>query len=256
MSRKQKAESRKQPVCLLPSAYCLLPTAYWKRGLTFVELLMAATLFSILMVGLSTHLRGGILAWRRVQVMVDELQRVRVALERLTQDLANALVLDSRADAIPKTLFAADTLQFLTTQPSPIPAASADWRGPATGGIGGAGAHQAASRIWVVTYRLDDGTQPSALLRSAQTVRAARASLETRTDTLLANVKRLAIRYGYLSNTAAPGIEWRTTWDDPAQLPKLLELTIELERPSALPRQIRRVVVIPQGILKSVEEAG
>jgi type II secretion system protein J len=217
--------------------------------LTFVELLMAATLFSILMVGLSAHLRGGILAWRRAQVMVDELQRVRVALERLTQDLANAVLVDSRADATPKTLFAADALQFLTTQPPPGLSA-------VPSGTGQAGAHQAASRIWVVTYRLDDGIQPSALLRSAQTVRAARASLEARTDTLLANVKRLAIRYGYLSNTAAPGVEWRATWDDPAQLPKLLELTIELERPSALPRQIRRVVVIPQGILKSVEETG
>ena len=85
-------------------------------GFTLVELLLAATLISILFVGLGAHLRGGIIVWRRTTQTGEQLQRRRVAFTRLERDLANAIRYDDRGTAygaalglLPPTRFSADT---------------------------------------------------------------------------------------------------------------------------------------------------
>ena len=201
-------------------------------GLTFVELLMAATIFSILMVGLSTHLRGGIVAWRRATVTIDELQQRRMALERLTQDLANGVVVETRPDS--PVAFGPEALAFYTVQPV-------------------RGMSQDNARVWLVTYHLQQTAETKALVRQAQTIRQAQARLEPQTTQLLAHVERLTIRYGSLPEGNEPQIVWRTSWDDRSQFPQLLEMTVELNGPPILPRTIRAVVVAPSGSLKLTE---
>ena len=124
-------------------------------GLTFIELLMAMTIASLMFVGLSAHLRGGILAWRRTMTALDAMAATRALLERCARDLAQTARCDPPAETPP-----------------------------------------------------------------------------------------LSFRYGYLADDNAPQIVWRSTWDDPAQQPRLVEMTIE-----AVSARVRRVVVIPQGVL-------
>ncbi len=61
-----------------------------ENGFTFVELLIAATIMSVLFVGLGSHLRGGILVWRRATATAETVQRERVGFDRMERDLANA----------------------------------------------------------------------------------------------------------------------------------------------------------------------
>ena len=68
-------------------------------GFTLVELLIAATMMSVLFIGLGSHLRGGIAVWRQTTQRVDALQRERVALDRLERDLANSVIYDQRDTA-------------------------------------------------------------------------------------------------------------------------------------------------------------
>src|SRR3989338_7951880 len=68
-------------------------------GFTLVELLIAATMMSVLFIGLGGHLRGGIIVWRQTTQRVDALQRERVTFDRLERDLANGIVYDARDEA-------------------------------------------------------------------------------------------------------------------------------------------------------------
>lgn len=67
--------------------------------MTFVELLMAVSIAAILWTGLSTHLRGGITAWRRVIAATDELARSRAFLDQCARELAQSIRCDLPAEA-------------------------------------------------------------------------------------------------------------------------------------------------------------
>ena len=232
-------------------------------GLTFVELLMAATIFSILMVGFSAHLRGGLVAWHRATTTLETLQRQRVVVERLTQDLANAVIIDPRPGATPSVVFGADTLQFYTVQPVRGPAQIFVLEGgpsptPSTAPLHAtAGAH-----VLFVSYRMVEGAEGSALVRVAQPVREAQQGPpvlpeDTRPYQLASGIASLHIRYAYLSTGISPGpiptvsgsqaLEWHDTWSDATQLPKLVELTIQ--RRGAAP--LRYAFLLPAGVLVS-----
>src|SRR3989338_7112977 len=76
-----------------------IPHSELPHGFTLVELLIAATMMSVLFIGLGGHLRGGIEVWRQTTQRVDALQRQRVTLDRLERDLANGIVYDARDEA-------------------------------------------------------------------------------------------------------------------------------------------------------------
>lgn len=209
-----------------------------RRGLTFVELLMAVTMFSILIVGVFAHLQAGVLAWRRSTSTIEHLQRTRVALDRLGQDLANAVVFDPSGTWEPQHAFEGARLQFYTVRPE------------------GMGA-QPGGAVWFVTYTRSEDAETAALTRSAQTVQQAKANFQPTPARLVAPMTKFAIRYGYQgSQEPSSTIVWDPTWDGtPAELPKLVEVTIEFDAGVVSPREVRHVFVIPSGILKTVEAA-
>ena len=109
--------------CSQPRALSPEPSA--PSGFTFVELLIAATMISVLIVGLAAHLRGGIIVWQRATQTTEALQRQRVALGRLERELANAIVYDerdaaygSREGQLPSPEFGAHDLRWFTVVPS------------------------------------------------------------------------------------------------------------------------------------------
>ena len=205
------------------------------HGFTFVELLMAATVFAILMAGFTAHLRGGVVAWRRTTAMVEELQRLRVALDQVTSDLTNASVVDPRPEATPVVRFDHESLQFYTLRPSPTASAT-------------------GAQIWFVTYARTTDPQRPALVRSLQTIRQAKAGLLPEPQRLLAPVERLSLRYGHQVGEDPGQIEWQEAWTDLTQVPKLVEVTIELGGRPAISSRVRRVVIVPSGSLVPAEE--
>lgn len=209
-------------------------------ALTFVELLMAATMFSILAVGFSAHLRGGVLAWRRATSTLERLQEIRVAYDRLGSDLTNAIVFDPSGVWQPEMAFGTDVLRFYTVQRR--------WREGRQGGT-----------VDVVRYALDADRDGQALSRSVQSVQAAAADEPIQADRLLGGVASWRVRYGYAADTVGEGatapVVWREEWDHAAAaLPKLIEITIELADRTAGISSIRRVVMLPQGRLGTTSD--
>jgi len=214
-------------------------------GLTLVELLMAATVFSILLMGLSPHLRGSVMVWRQTTSTAEQLQHTRVAFDRLGQDLSNAFLFDPTGSWTPPPLFAADRLQFYTVRPS--------WAVP-----------KPSDQIWFVTYELsqtDEGT--TALLRSAQTVREVASSLSGTSAEALAPLEGWSIRYGYVPEEVEPeegagpppSLQWLAGWNDLTHLPKLVEVSATFGEGSAFLREIRQIFIIPSGSVQPSEES-
>ncbi len=206
-----------------------------RQGLTFVELLIAGAIFAILLVGLSAHLRGNVMAWHRATTTVEQLQQVRVALERWEADLAGGLVFDPGGAWMPQQTFDSTRVQWYVVRP-------------------GQAGSSATGRVWFVTYELQPDGQGMALTRSSQTVAQAASTIAAVPERLLRDVQSLVIRYGSVASSAESAgqpqtITWTSSWTDLTQTPRLIEVTLELGSHWAITRQLRQVFVIPSGSL-------
>lgn len=197
------------------------------RGFTFVELLLAATMLSVLFVGLGAHLRSGVLVWHKTSTALEALQRHRVALDRLGNDVANAVLFaDAAVDApLPVQEFGQTELRLLS---------AARGYGPR------------APSLRYVTYRCGDEEAGTGLWRTSLTLAQARMNETPEPQRLLEGCTELRLRYGY---AGAEGIEWRDGWPSPDQLPQLIEA--ELAFGEAAP--LRHVLTIPSGTLQPAE---
>ncbi|MBI1992243.1 MAG: hypothetical protein HYY90_03410 [Candidatus Omnitrophica bacterium] len=203
-----------------------------------MELLIAATMISILFVGLGTHLRGGLTVWQRATASGEALQRQRIAFDGLERDLANAIVYDDRSAAygdgnglLPRPRFETAALKFFTVSVT---------------------RRRQPSTVRVVTYTCEsiDGTK--GLWRTSQLVGEARArSSPSEPKLVLPDCEELSFRYAYRPTPEADtwqALEWRPAWpDEPAGLPRLPQLIETSLRVSG--HQIRRVFAVPSGLL-------
>jgi len=225
-----------------------IPNSALQRGFTFVELMIAATMMSVLFVGLGSHLQGGLTVWHRARTMSDTLQYQRVATDRLERDMANAIVLDARPDAyggasgqLPLPSFGVAQLRFFTVSSS--------------------GARQPAT-VRFVTYTCDEHAGATGLWRTSQSVGEARArSPEPTPQLLLPDCETLAFQYAYLPSPpteqppqrqAPQELIWESTWPDdahqPLRLPRLVEVSIR-----AAGHEVRHLCAIPTGVFGQTE---
>jgi type II secretory pathway pseudopilin PulG len=203
----------------------------WRTGFTFVELLIAATMMSVLFVGLGAHLRGGLTVWQQATLRGEALQRQRAAFDRFDRDLANTFVYDGRDGAygadpgkLPPPRFGEDALTLFTVDRLP-------------GGL---------SAVRIVTYRCEEREGTPGLWRTSQSVGEARAKLEPAAELLLEGCSALSLRYAQ-PGTGDPGtLEWGVPDGTGAlTLPRLIRVSLELSSGA----QLSRVCAVPSGTL-------
>ena len=199
-------------------------------GFTLVELLIAATMMSVLFIGLGSHLRAGISVWRLTTQRVDALQRERIALDRLERDLANSVLYDQRDDAygseegkLPPPQFGATSLAWYTVSPT-----------------------TQRPSVRFVTYACEPREDTTSLWRTSQSVGEARAKREPSKELLLPGCESLRVRYAYEPPAVSEALDWRETWLFSKELPRLMEVTVRMSSG----REVGRVIAIPQGSLK------
>lgn len=218
MIRRPKAEVFSLP----PSPFRLC------KGLTFVELLMAMTVFATLLVGLSSHVRGSVVAWRRVTSTTERLQRVRVALDWLTADVTNAFVFDPSQTWQPGHQFASDRFSCYTIQPSSA-AQGAD-----------------GNQVLVVSYTVEPSASPTVLTRTVRSVREAADGLPGQSHPLLDQVEAFALRYGVWDQTTNR-LVWIDRWDDQGQVPGFVRVALTMKGSAGAAAV--RTILIPTGSL-------
>lgn len=207
-----------------------------RAGLTFVELVIAATMMSVLFVGLGSHLRGGITVWQRATTISEQLQQQRVALERLQRDLADAFVYSQEQaygppPKLPAPLFEPDQLRWFTRQQATTT------RPPG---------------VRIVDYRCETRDGVQGLWRTSWSISEARSETFLPTpELLLPGCDALSARYAYLPPAGAPPtppFEWHDRWNEPKQLPPLIALSLEGARMA-----IQQWLSIPAGMMKPFE---
>jgi hypothetical protein len=193
--------------------------------------MIAATMFSVLFIGLGSHLRGGLTVWRQTTQTVDALQRQEAALDRVAQDLAQALQFDDpREDVpLPASSFGGGQLALLTVEPSGSPGAT----------------------VRRVTYECRDDGNGTALLRTSQRIGEARAGEEPGVQRLLEGCESLGLRYAYAPETEGEPLAWEDEWNFPQDVPGLVAVTLHLEG-GGTPW---RVIAVARGALRPRTEA-
>ena len=210
-----------------------------RRGFTFVELLIAATMLSILFAGVGSHLRGGLTVWERVRGTLEPLQRQRVAWERLERDLAGAVILDPRSNAygsgdgeLPSPRFAGDALAWFSVDHTVRPLGS----------------------VQFVEYRCETRDGQQALWRFSRSVDQARAHQEPSAKRLIEGCETLTCRFARLPSDRVGALVWEPQWQDAyKELPRMIEVTMKLApEPGNSAQEIRRVLAVPVGALKEL----
>ena len=208
-------------------------------GFTLVELLIAATMMAVLLVGLSAHLRGGITVWQRATTTVERLQRQDVALDRLASDLANSLIDDPRPESyggapgqLPVPHFTATSAAWYAAQPA------APGRVPSVRFV----SYACAAR---------DGTQ--GLWRTSQSIGEVRTNTEPVPELLMPGCESLTFRYGTQAATDShqpDWLAWIEEWPNALQaMPRLVEVSMQL----AGGHQVMRLLTIPIGTVHAPE---
>lgn len=208
-----------------------------RRGFTFVELLVAATMISILFIGLGTHLRGGLLVWQRATEVTASLQQRRLAIDRLERDLANAFVYQDEAAAygsepgrLTEPLFESDRLRWFTVQ--------SDLR------------RQPYGIVRLVQYACQDIDGGRWLVRISQSVGQVRAKApEPVLERLAPGCTGFAFQYAYLpSDPNNTELEWDSRWlfDAKKELPRLIMISVGFATEPAR----RFIFTIPTGALR------
>ena len=200
---------------------------------TLVELLIASVMIAVLVVGLGTHLRGGLTVWRRATASGEAVQRQHVALARLARELANADVYDVReasygeeAGTLPRPQFDDAAMAWFTVLPSstrqPLPA------------------------VRFVTYRCEERDGVRGLWRTSQSLGEARARHAPMPELILPGCERMTLRYAHVPSDATEPLEWRDRWEQPERLlPRLVDVALNLGAGGQLARRL----AIPIGSL-------
>jgi hypothetical protein len=208
-----------------------------RRGFTFVELLVAATMMSLLFIGLGAHLRGGLTVWQRVQAVSQPLQQQRAAMELLGRDLAGAVIYDARPNAygtadgeLPMPQLSGSRLSWFTLDGTVRPFG--------------------AVRFVEYSCQTIDGRE--GLWRTSRSIEGARAHEEGSATFLLDGCQSLANRFAYLPPGGSGALDWQAQWQEAyKELPRLIEVRLQLPpRLNQPPREIRRLFLIPTGSLK------
>lgn len=220
-----------------------------RKGLTFVELLIAVLMVSILFVGLSTHLRAGMTVWERVTQSTEMRQREQAGLQRLEKDLANAFVLDDRPSA-----YSPPTGETLS--PASFTSASlAFYSAPSRDSFYGA-------PVQFLTYWCGAIGDRSGLWRQRWSIDQSRAKQGGAPELILPECERVVFSYAYLPSSdparQSEPLDWRSNWlDSPAALPRLIQMEMTLaervkRRSTATTanRTLKYFLLVPAGVLK------
>lgn len=224
-----------------------------RRGLTFVELLIAVMMVAILFVGLSTHLRAGMTVWERVTQSTDMRQRERASIARLERDLANAFVFDERASAYGPGdgLLSPPALTNTSIAFYSVPTREALNQTPAQ---------------YLVYWAGSIGNQ-SGLWRQRWTIDQSRAKRGADPELILPECEGIRFSYAYLRSEDASQqsqpLDWQSSWQEtPKALPRLVGVEFKLaERQrirgvtTTVHRTLQRVALIPAGVLRAPQQS-
>jgi len=193
-------------------------------GFTLIELMVAVSIFAIIVVVIYSTFGTGVSVWRKTEKMQNLYQDIRLALDKIALDLENA-VLYSEKEEFSNFEGEKNRISFYSLVDifQIIPA------------------HPELRKI---TYSLDESTH--ILQRLEQTFpESMQGSRVQEAEGIVAQVDNLNFSYCYIDEGAAPSYKWKDTWDSKQGIPQGVKIELEIDTEEKL--VFVKHVFIPSG---------
>lgn len=178
------------------------------RGFTFIELMIAASIFAVVAVAIYSTFGTGISAWKKAQEAQNLYQDIRLALDKMAGDLENAILYSQKEDFL-NFLGEEDKISFysLTETFQTLPA------------------HRELKKI---TYNLDESSR--ILQRLEQTfAESLQETQEQEPEEIAAKINNLNFSYCYEDEAAEPPYRWEDIWNSDKVIPQGVKIALELD---------------------------
>lgn len=178
-----------------------------KRGFTLVELLIAVSIFALIVTTIYSTFNTGIKAWRRVTEDGILSKDARLSLEKMGKDLRNALRFSGLQFVGESTLVSIPGLISTSKEGNPL-----------------------APQIGRITYFLDETN--SALQLRQQTYAEVLNAIDTQPKVLVSSVIGLCLRYCRYDEKTGEYI-WEESYNQSNKLPLEVKITLTLKHPTS-----------------------
>jgi type II secretion system protein J len=204
----------------------------YAQGLSFLELLLAITIFTIVAVGIYSTFGAGLSTWRKTQKAQNLYQDIRLFLDKIEQDLENAVIYsDSERAEYFNFEGEGNKISFFSLVPTfqAIPY------------------HPELKRI---TYIFDESTHT--LQRLEQKFSDfAQGSGSQEAEQIIAQIYNLNFFYCYLDEDAIPPYKWMNNWNSEQDIPQGVKVELEI---AAEKLPFAKYIFIPNGRKGKEEE--
>ncbi|MBI4436826.1 MAG: prepilin-type N-terminal cleavage/methylation domain-containing protein [Candidatus Omnitrophica bacterium] len=197
-------------------------------GFTLLELLIALSLFSVIMVVVSSVFSTGILAWRRAEGESEQYQEIRLTFDRMGVELRNTIPFQG----IPFE-GKEDRLSFLQVRSSRSPSSSPEWM--------------------VVTYEVKQTPQAVSLVRRAKFL----LNEKETEDVVLSPLS--GVRFSYPSFDEKGKWDWKESWDPGAlkkSIPPFLKMALSVREGEKWEKLFLIPILIPTEVGEAVSQGG
>lgn len=193
-----------------------------RRAFTLIELLIAAAIFSIIVLSLYSAFHSGFLSYRRIDSSVTLYQSARILLDRMQKDLENSFSYSSDDS---KFIGQASSLEFFSIIDSFEDAKS-------------------LSSICKLAYFSEDRTLKRSCSRGLDILDE---NKELEPEGLAYDVKEISFQYAYPTNNPEDPFQWQDTWpsrENPEQktdLPTAVRIKLSLIEKQGLEKEVGTV---------------
>jgi prepilin-type N-terminal cleavage/methylation domain-containing protein len=242
-----------------------------RRGFTFIELLIALTIFALVSLGIYATFSTGLNAWRRGEDATRLQQEARWALDKIAQELRGAALYNYGADypELGSFLGGENKISFLSLIYSPaskiseIKKITYSLEVPDYGEIHKTvvGTHQEKLSKIIVNYEENQAPLES-LQRKEETLLQALETKEVtpvKSEPVTNLVKSGGLSFSYAFKQGAGDEEvtvWKAAWEDKTKLPRGVKITLILQNPKNPKEEaiFTKTVFLEQGTIGQISE--
>lgn len=178
------------------------------RGFTLVELLIAASIFSVIMLSLYSAFQTGILSYNRIDSAFNVYQTARIVLNRIELDLKNSFIY-SKADS--KFIGNSQTLELYSI-------------------VDTFQEGEVSSKASLIKYDLSDGILKRTCYAGLGTLKE---NPEITGDVLSSDVEELSFQYAYTAANPDKLYDWQDSW------PNIDDISKKNEQEKTLPLAVK-----------------
>ena len=202
-----------------------------RRGFTFIELLIAVSIFAVVAIALYSTFFAGISVWRRSGPDGSVYQDVKFAFDDIAKDLKNAVYLSGDEESIFIFSGSAEEIAFITLEPT-------------------FSEEDTGRELVKVAYSFDESE--GQLIRKRADILAGFDVEKAEKEVLLDGLEGFTLEYCYDSGDEDAPYLWEEEWeDDEMRLPRGVKVVflIKTETAGKQPLKFSEIIFVPTGIL-------